>query len=326
MNYLIYPFIVLIVIYVSKKLNLLDFPNKRKVHKKKVPYTGGIAIFIFYMIIISNNELNTQIEYIITIGTLVLLCGFLDDFLKLRPGTKLLLIAIPITYLILNGLLLSDIGRYDSIGLINLGKFAFPFTILSVGLLINAVNYIDGTDGLLLSMILTAFIYLGQISSDNDIKLLLYLLSYPIIINIFFNFLPNSSGYKMFTGNCGSLFFGFLLSFLIIYLYVEKNIHPALLIWAIWYPVFDFLAVNFKRIYKKKNIFEAGKDHFHHFVLKKMKSNHFKSFVILTLLNISIICFGFFTAKFFGNLASIILFVIIFFFYLSYNLKKNFLI
>ena len=58
-----------------------------------------------------------------------------------------------------NGISITDIGEYEYIGLINLGKFSIPFLVLAIGLLINATNYVDGVDGLLLGLFITSLVY-----------------------------------------------------------------------------------------------------------------------------------------------------------------------
>ena len=80
---------------------------------------------------------------------MIILVGFLDDRKNLTPGVKFCFITIPIIYLMLNGFSLQNLGEYEKIGLLNLGKFSLIFTFLAIGLLINSFNYVDGVDGLL---------------------------------------------------------------------------------------------------------------------------------------------------------------------------------
>ena len=69
-----------------------------------------------------------------------------------------------------------------------------------------------------------------------------------------FNIIPHKTSIKFFSGDCGSLFIGFFLSFLTINLYKEFNIHPVYLIWPLWYPVYDFLYVSMNRLIKNKSL------------------------------------------------------------------------
>ena len=101
--YFLFSFIVILIITkLSYKLNLVDFPNKRKIHKSPVAFTGGISlcvcIFISnYMFIFDFKELNS----ILSMSTLIALIGLLDDKYNLNIGGKLSLLVIPIFYLVI---------------------------------------------------------------------------------------------------------------------------------------------------------------------------------------------------------------------------------
>lgn len=318
---LLYPIILIIIIMLSKKNNFFDMPSSRKVHKNQIPNTSGIALYVMLIYIVLSSETSYDIEYIITTGSIITIVGFLDDRKSLTPGIKLCLLLIPILILVYEGNILTNLGKYEFIGKINLGKFSLIFTILSVGLLINSFNYIDGIDGLLSGITLTAiifFIFLDNLTSGY-ISIFLFLI-YGLIINLIFNFLPVKSGFKCFMGDTGSLFLGFFISFIMIYLYSKQNIHPSYLIWGVWYPVYDFLSVNILRLMQNKNIFNPDKIHFHHFILEYFKSNHLKSFFILNLLNISVLVTGYFVASEVGKIYSILLFIFLFIFF--FTLRK----
>ena len=198
--------------FISQKLGFFDKPNLRKIHSLNIVHTGGVCLYITYVFILFNFELNIFIENIIATGAIIIIFGFLDDQYKLSPGIKLFFIFLPVIYLIDQGLYLEDLGNYEIIGWINLNKFSLIFTFLSVGLLINSFNYIDGIDGLsiLTSIItLTCFYFF---SGNEGTKNLLYLLILPLIISLIFNFFPSTSKFKIFLGNAGSLFLGFLIT------------------------------------------------------------------------------------------------------------------
>ena len=126
-------------------------------------------------------------------------------------------------------------------------------------------------------------------------------------------------------GDAGSLFLGFFISFMMIYLSTKKNVHPSYLIWAVWYPVYDFLSVNFFRLAKNKNIFQPDKIHFHHLILKYFNNSHVKSFFFINIINILILILGYVVAVKIGKIYSITLFIILFFvfFNIRHYLSKN---
>jgi UDP-GlcNAc:undecaprenyl-phosphate GlcNAc-1-phosphate transferase len=318
----LFPFFMVFLILVAKKFSIVDKPNKRKIHKVKIVNISGIAIFSSLIFIVANTELSNDLEQIIIIGFFVVLIGFIDDRKEIRPSTKLTLIFFPSIYLILNGFELSDLGKYEYINVIQLGKLSIIFTLLAVALLINAINYIDGTDGLLIGYTITALSYFYLLSDNqNQYTQLFLIFIYILIISLFFNFLPVRSGLKSFLGDSGSLFIGFFLSFTIIFLYKYQNIHPAFLIWVCWLPIYDFLYVTFKRLSIKRNFSQPDKTHLHHYILKYFFKNHFKTFLFINILNMIIIYIGYLVCLFIGKIYSLYLFIFLFLIFILIRLK-----
>jgi UDP-N-acetylmuramyl pentapeptide phosphotransferase/UDP-N-acetylglucosamine-1-phosphate transferase len=117
---------------------------------------------------------------------------------------------------------------------------------------------------------------------------------------------------RIFLGNNGSYFLGFILGCIMIYYKEKLNIHPAKIIWCCPLIIFDFLTVNISRIKKKKNIFEPNHDHIHHVLLKKIQSK-FLSLTIINLANLAIALIGLYLASYFNEIFSIIFYIICFF-------------
>ena len=171
---ILYLIILFLIKHISKKTNLYDKPNTRKIHNLKTYNTGGIIIYIFYLIVINAYEFNYNIELIISIGFFVCVIGFIDDRINLSPYIKIISIIIPIIYLLFSGIRIQDIGNYEYLGFVNLGKFQIPFLILAISLLINAINYIDGIDGLILVFFISCLTYyIFLIDDEKAIKLLI---------------------------------------------------------------------------------------------------------------------------------------------------------
>ena len=319
---IIFPFLMLFVIFLSKRLNLVDKPNLRKVHKLDVVNISGITISIFMVTVIGITEYSKLLENIIIFGFLISLIGFFDDRSEMKPSTKFFLMLFPTSYLILNGFTLTNLGKYEFINILELGKASIPFTFLAVMLLINAINYIDGTDGLLIGYAITALLYFYFLSDKQSQYLSLILIFiYFLFISLIFNFLPIQSGFKSFMGDSGSLFISFFISFTIIFLYKYKDIHPAFLIWACWLPVYDFLHVTLQRLIIRSNFSNPDKSHFHHYVLNFFSNNHFKTFLSINSLNIIIIYLGYFVSQQVGAIYSLLLFVLLFLVFVSMKLK-----
>ena len=314
------------IIMISKKKELVDRPNNRKFHLIPTPYTGGMILSLTYLFIIYISEFNDQsLNLILAYAFIISLTGLVDDRYNVNPGTKLLLQSIPIFFLIDQNLYLSDLGNFNLIASINLGSIDKIFTFLCCLLLINAFNYSDGIDGLLPSIsiiILISFsIFLYRL--DNFSYLNFIIILFPLIIFLFFNFgiLKN---YKIFLGDSGSNLMGFILSFISIYLYIEKEVHPAHIIWPLAYVVFEFLSVTMLRIINNSGTFKPGKDHLHYEIMKIFKLNQYNSLIIILFINVFFVFFGSYIYINFGPDISMILFLLIFIIYtcLKYFLRK----
>ena len=296
---------------ISYKLNLLDIPNKRKMHLKPTAYTGGLALcFIYIFAIFLFNFPSQKLDLILSIAFLIGVVGFIDDKYSLNVGGKLSLQIIPIIYLILlENFNLNQIGDYDYFKL-ELNSFSVPFTLLSVMFLINSFNYFDGLDGTLSFVTISVLSILFFLIPNEKTQLFLITIFLPILIFLCFNFsifkLP-----KLFFGDSGSLLLGFIISFTVIYLANQKIVHPILLAFSISIFVYEFLSINLIRIINKKKIFGAGVDHLHHILLKKNKSLFLTNFLI-SIMNIIFFIFGYLSFKFINPLTSLILFLVLF--------------
>jgi UDP-GlcNAc:undecaprenyl-phosphate GlcNAc-1-phosphate transferase len=317
---ILYIIIISLIILISNKYEMFDNLNVRKIHKSKTLNTGGISIFIFYLFLVFNYELNHNIELIISIGFFICLLGFIDDRINLSPSVKIITIALISTYLIINGINIYDLGKYEYIGLVKLGKFQIPFLILATGLLINAVNYIDGIDGLLLTFFISCLGYYLFLNEDEEVNNLIKLLLIPAFVNLIFNFAPGKSNLKIFSGNSGSLFVGFFISFLTIEFYNSFNIHPVYLIWPLWYPVYDFLFVSYNRLKNKKSIFMADNTHFHHVIFKGLKNNHLYTTISFFIINFIILYLSIFISNY-SKILSLTLFIVSFILYCLIRIK-----
>ena len=302
---IIFTLLMFIGIIAARRFNIVDKPNNRKIHETKIPNITGVIIFFYLLLIVANTEFSNLIEQIIVAGFTVVLIGFIDDRKEINPLTKIFFLLFPSGYLILNGFELTNLGQYEYMGTIYLGKFSLIFTFLAVMLLINSINYIDGIDGLLIGYTVTALLYFYFLSDNqNQYSQIFMLFIIMLIISLIFNFLPTKSGLKSFLGDSGSLFIGFFISFIMIFLFKYQKIHPAFLIWSCWLPIYDFLYVTSNRILKKENFSNPDKSHLHHHFFEYFSKNHFKTFLIINTSNLIIICIGYFVCLFIGKIYS----------------------
>jgi len=318
-NILIYSsisFLILILISkISYKLNLVDAPNKRKIHLKPTAYTGGLGLCLIYIIAILLFDFSSEkLNLILSTAFLIGIVGFVDDKHDLNVGSKLSLQVIPIIYLIvLENLSLNYIGDYNYFKL-ELNSFSIPFTLIAILFLINSFNYFDGLDGVLSFATISTLAILFFLVPNNNIKLFLIIILIPILFFLCFNFslfkLP-----KLFLGDSGSLLLGFIMAFTLIYLSIQKIVHPILLAFSISIFAYEFLSINLIRLKNKKKLFEAGQDHLHHQLFRYTKSI-FQTNLFISLANIILFIVGYTSFSLIGPLASLILFIVFFIIFL----------
>ena len=323
--YSLISFSLLIVISkISYKLNLVDVPNKRKIHRKSTAYTGGVALSIIYIFSTYFFELSIQkLDLIFSFSFLITMVGFLDDRYNFSAGSKLSLQIIPVFYLIaFENLHLDYIGNYEYFELY-LGVFGIPFTLLCILFLINAFNYFDGIDGCLPICTISTLLILFFLIPDQNIKAYFALILIPIAIFLLFNFsflkLP-----KLFLGDSGSLLLGFIVSFFLVYISIKNMIHPILIAWSVVIFTYEFIAINIIRLKINNNVLIPGQDHLHHIFFKKTKSIFFTNLILFSL-NITLFSIGYLSFLFINPISSLILYMTIFIFFFIYRNKYKIL-
>lgn len=323
---ILYSLITILLFYInakiSYKLNLIDLPNKRKIHTKGTIFTGGIALSIALIFsIFLTDILSHNLKLILSIGFLISIIGFIDDKFNLNVGGKLSLQIIPIFYLIVTqNLYLNHLGDYHYFKL-DLEAFALPFTLISILFLINAFNYFDGMDGTLSFTTISVLVILLFLNSSKDLQYFLIIILISLIIFLFFNFsifkLP-----KTFLGDSGSLLIGFIVSFILIYTANKNLVHPILLAWSVVIFVYEFLSINLIRLKNKKNPFKPGQDHLHYILFDKTNSIFLTNF-FMTLINIILFTIGYLSFSLINPLVSLILYTFMFIIFLIFRNKYS---
>lgn len=261
------------IIYFSNQFSLYDIPNERKIHKKKISRLGGLAIFLGFCVAIlftyiQNEDFLPKNNYLILGGLLAFLTGFFDDiFHNIRARYKLTLHLISGLMVALSGHSLSVIQISESHQL-SLGFWGYPLTILWVAGFINAVNLLDGLDGLAGGVLFIALCFLAALGymQENPRVLLLSLAgAIGTLAFLFYNFPPA----KIFMGDGGAYFLGYLYA-IIPLLGIKKTASVTVLLFPLalfLIPVLDMFQVMQKRVKNKEHIFFADKKHIHHRLL-----------------------------------------------------------
>ena len=251
------------------KYNIVDQPNLRKVHIKPVPRMGGIAIYAAFVVgTLALGLYSRQVASLLIGGTLVMLFGFVDDVKGISPKVKLLGQLLASLVLVYGGFSVQFITNPFNGGIISLGIFAVPVTVLWLTGISNAVNLIDGLDGLSAGVSSIAALCMAAVclAQGNTLSAALaVILAASALGFLRYNFNPA----KTFMGDCGSLFLGFILGAVAI-LGLSKgatvvSIFIPLIIMGI--PIFDTFFAIVRRMFLHKPIFEADKGHLHHSLL-----------------------------------------------------------
>ena len=162
-------FIVPLVIYYSKKKNLIDVPNERKIHHGAISRLGGVAIWLsvmltfVFLVFLSYYPKGQGLSAIIVGGSLMFLMGLVDDIYGLNAKFKLFIQIAIASIVILLGVRIEVL--YNPFGdSISLGLMSYPITLLWIVGITNAVNFIDGVDGLAGSIVSISALAIGLVS------------------------------------------------------------------------------------------------------------------------------------------------------------------
>ena len=312
-SYLLGVFIVPLVIAYSKKQGLIDEPNERKIHKKPISRLGGVAIFLstmltfLFLVFLSYYPSGSLLSGILLGSSLMFLLGLIDDVYTLDAKFKLFIQVAIVTLVFLLGV------RIDSIinpfgGVVHLGwLLSYIITLLWIVGISNAVNFIDGIDGLAGSVITVNSITLGLIAikvmPTNPYVLTAFILAGSMLAFLTFNFNPA----KIFMGDSGTLFSGFLLATLSI-VGVMKTATLAIFLpfVVLAVPIIDITYASLRRISKGKSPFVADSEHIHH---KLLKAGFSQNMTVAILTSIAIVG-GAIASYFAGSIKHYVIYII----------------
>jgi UDP-GlcNAc:undecaprenyl-phosphate GlcNAc-1-phosphate transferase len=305
---------------IGKKTKLIDKPDKiRKLHIGPTPLLGGIMVFSSFFLInlylIFFQDFNSSFLILFSICTGCLVLGLIDDLKKISYKYKFLILIIIFLFLSFDtNLQINKIYFSTFEKEFYLNYLSVPFTILCLLLLVNALNLMDGIDGLciLISIILITWL----INTFQKSEPLYIVIIASLVYTLYLNFKKN-----IFLGDSGSLFLGCLIGLNIILNYnleVSTKYPVEKIFITLMLPGLDMLRVFLIRIIKKKNPFSPDRIHLHHLLIAQ-GLNRIGILTIFLLLIMPPILISFFT-----NLKStyIILFNIFVYIALIFKLKK----
>jgi len=280
------------------KVSLLDLPNNRNFNQDKTPLIGGISIFLssYLILFIFCEKISTDQFFFLLCGGFMLLLGVIDDKFDLPAYTKLFFqILIVLIFIITNDCAINDLGTPLGFSSpLELGFLSIPFTLFAIVGLTNAFNMIDGCDGLssslsIISILALLILYTTGFNDSNHLLLLILLTN--LIIFLFFNFTSNKN-FKIFLGDGGSLFLGFIVATSLVK-FTDKNTlyDPSIVLWFVAVAIFDFCSVIVRRKLLKRKIMAPDRSHVHHLLLS-WGFSHFQTTILISLIALVLLLFG----------------------------------
>ena len=224
-------------------------------------------------------------------GGLIVAFMLVDDFIGLGAALRLTVQALIVLFMILiSEEYITNLGNLYGNGDVNLGAIAIPFTIFCVVGLMNAYNMADGLNGICASFGLIPLIFLTFFGS----------IKYGLLIPIgaILGFMAYNLGYfgkkrRVFLGDSGSNYIGFIVAFLCItYSQDSQIINPVTALWLVAIPLLDCLGVIVSRVKKGLMPFTPGRDHLHHKLLDKgfTPKNILYIFILMSIILCSVGC------------------------------------
>ena len=304
------------ILVISHKKRLYDVPDARKVHTMPVPRLGGLSFFpvilmsmflvigfrlYFWDMDTSSLSFNMLYEYLfLFVGmTLLYLVGVCDDLVGVGYRYKFAVQIAAAFLLVLSGNWFDSFGGLFGIYSVP-AWMGMPFTVFIVVYITNAINLIDGIDGLAsglcciaLSVLSVIFFLRGQY-----VYALLAVCTLGILMPFWcYNVFGNANrGHKLFMGDAGSLTLGYVISFLIIHMSVTNEVSPTLsnpymviAFSTVLVPLLDVIRVVLHRLREHKNPFLPDKNHFHH---KLLRTGMRVRVVMVTILGIAVSFIG----------------------------------
>lgn len=250
------------------KIGAIDVPkDNRRMHKKPIPRVGGLAIFLGFIVsTLVFGRLDGEMKSILLGAVVIVLLGIVDDVMALKPGTKFIGQIVAAVIPIMANVRISFLTNpFDSDSYLRLGWLSIPITIIWVVGMTNAVNFIDGLDGLAcgVSSIASLTVFtIALLVSEPHIAIVMAALA-----GACFGFLPyNLNPAQIFMGDTGSMFLGYILATISITglfkLYAMISFIVPFIILGL--PIFDTGFAIIRRILKGQSPLQADRGHIHH--------------------------------------------------------------
>ena len=257
----------------AQKVGAIDVPTEaRRVHDHPIPRLGGLAIFLgFLLSVILFAEIDHKIRGILIGSVIIVATGAIDDVVSLRAIVKLIIQIIVAIIAVMHGVVIEVVMNpnvFAEAEHITLGLLSIPATILWIVAVTNAVNLIDGLDGLAVGVSTIAsvtMLVVAVVVAEPNVAIILACLAGACV-----GFMPyNLNPAKIFMGDTGALLLGYVLSTMSVvgmfkFYAIVSFFGPVL---ALAVPIMDTSFAFTRRILKGQSPFKPDRGHFHHRLL-----------------------------------------------------------
>lgn len=253
------------------KFQVTDVPKDgRRMHKKEMPLAGGVAIWLAFTICVMIFCRPTPATYAMLLGNLIIvITGIIDDKFNMNAFVKLFLQIVAAIVAVMGGIRIEQFNLFEHT--IEFGAWAPAVSVIWIVALCNAINLIDGLDGLScgISTIAAATLLITLIGTDTDVSVICMIV---ILVGSCMGFLPfNFNPARIFMGDTGALFLGYTLAVLSIQGCFKLN--GILSFWvpmlAFALPLADTAFAFLRRILTGHSPFHPDRGHLHHKLIDK---------------------------------------------------------
>lgn len=260
-----------LVKHFAVRFGFVDVPkDARRMHHKPIPTIGGLAIFAaFLLIVLIMADLNRQLLGMLAGGLIMIVLGIVDDKYDLNAKFKFLIqilaAAIPVSQGCVISYISNPLSAIVGSSYVSLGVLAIPITIVWIVALTNAVNFIDGLDGLSVGVCSISCLTMGAIAlalGQSSEALVL-----GCLLGACLGFLPyNRNPAQIFMGDTGATFLGFMLACMsvtgLFKLYAVISFAVPILVLGV--PLFDICFAFIRRLWHHVSPMHADRSHIHH--------------------------------------------------------------
>lgn len=261
-----------LVNWIAMKLDIYAHTNERTIHTGKIARIGGVAIYVAFILTMTyyfSDGIDNAIQGLLIGSAIMFFGGLIDDIVDLKAIVKLLFQIVATVVLIKVGGIELGIIHLPLGIVIDMGIVSLLVTFIWVIGITNAINLIDGLDGLAGGVSTIVFLTIAATSIAEgrpDIAIISLIIAGSTLGFLFFNIHPA----KLFMGDCGALFLGYTVAAISLMGFKGSTFitlgFPMLLLAV---PIIDTLSAMVRRFLGSKKFTDADKGHFHHVLMKR---------------------------------------------------------